>query len=331
MIKGNMWHTARTKQHPWQSILLVLALLGLAGCNLPTQATEPIFIPPASSPIALIPSPTPEPLFELGGLVEVADGGFAYPQVLSLKNQPGSFDVLQQDGQVSLSSPNQDLLMSLTSEETDTGEDAQDCLERVLLGMAQDIDQFIPSKPSLQLLSERDALRVDFSGKLFEQPISGSLLVTTPQDGRCFTGIGMAVGSGAESHWQGQGQPLFDALLATLRFFEIERTSACPLSSDPNYGFSLEAPIRVGNTNLYDGAAREEAYLQTLRGPNGESVRYERLDALMLADQSILDVYQVSYDGLDNPVTLYLDMYSYEMLLLPQGFTCAEPFPLEAP
>ena len=326
-----MWHTARTKQHPWQSILLVLALLGLAGCNLPTQATEPIFIPPASSPIALIPSPTPKSLFEFGALVEVADGGFAYPQVLSLKNQPGSFDVLQQDGQVSLSSPNQDLLISLTSEETDTGEDAQDCLERVLLGMAQDIDQFVPSKPSPHQLNGRDALRVDFTGALFDQPVTGSLLLSILQDGRCFTAIGLSVAADPEPRWQALGQPLFDALLAGLRFFEVEQAPACPLASDPNYGTSQELPIRVGNTNLYDGAAREEAYLQTLRGPNGELVRYERLDALMLADQSILDVYQVSYDGLEKPLTLYLDMYSYEMLLLPQGFTCAEPFPLEAP
>ena len=326
-----MWHSARTKQHPWQSLLLLLALLGLAGCNLPTQATEPIFIPPASSPVALRPSPTPEPLFQLGELVEVADGGFAYPQVLSIKNQLGAFTELQQGSQVSLSSPNQDLLMSLTSEETEPGEDAQDCLERVLLGMAQDIDQFVPSKPNLQQLGAGEALRVDFTGKLFEQPISGSLLLSTPQDKRCFTAIGLYVGADPEPRWQAQGQPLFDALLAGLRFFEVEQAPACPLATDPSYGTSQELPIRVGNTNLYDGAAREEAYLQTLRGPNGESVRYERLDALMLADQSILDVYQVSYDGLDNPVTLYLDMYSYEMLLLPQGFTCAEPFPLEAP
>lgn len=326
-----MWHTARTKQHPWQFYLLLLALLGLAGCNLPTQATEPIFVPPASTPIALIPSPTPEPPFKLGALVEVADGGFAYPQVLAIQGQQGAFTELQQGARVSLSSPNQDLLFSLTSEQTEPGEDAQDCLERVLLGMAQDIDQFVPSKPSPHQLGEDEALRVDFTGKLFEQPISGSLLLSIPQDGRCFTAIGLSVGAEPNTRWQALGQPLFDALLAGLRFFEMEQAPACPLASDPNYGTSQELPIRVGNTNLYDGAAREEAYLQTLRGPNGELVRYERLDALMLADQSILDVYQVSYDGLEKPLTLYLDMYSYEMLLLPQGFTCAEPFPLEAP
>jgi len=263
--------------------------------------------------------------------VTVADGGFAYPQLNSLKSQQGAFEELQREAQVSLSAPNKDLLFSLTSEETDPGEDAQGCLERTLARMAEDITGFEDSQPVAHPVGEAQGLAVDFSGTLFEQSISGGLIVNTPQSGRCFSAIGMALGSEANELWQGQGQVLFEAILGEVRFFEVARASACPISPDPNYGYSPEAPIRVGNSNLYDGAAREEAYLQSLRGPGGEELRYERLDAIKLEGLAVLDVYELDYTGLENPLILYLDMYTFEPLMLPQGLTCTAPFPLGEP
>jgi hypothetical protein len=38
----------------------------------------------------------------------------------------------------------------------------------------------------------------------------------------------------------------------------------------------------------------------------------------------ILDAYVIS--GLDQPVTLYIDIYSFEELQAPVGFTCLGPF-----
>jgi hypothetical protein len=46
---------------------------------------------------------------------------------------------------------------------------------------------------------------------------------------------------------------------------------------------------------------------------------------------TILDMYEVSYDGLTAPISLYIDMYVFEEPFAPVGFTCTGPFPLQAP
>jgi hypothetical protein len=63
-----------------------------------------------------------------------------------------------------------------------------------------------------------------------------------------------------------------------------------------------------------------------LRGPNGEPVSYERTGSLNVED-TILDEYVIN--GLATPVALYIDIYEFEELKAPVGFTCAGPFDLE--
>jgi hypothetical protein len=35
----------------------------------------------------------------------------------------------------------------------------------------------------------------------------------------------------------------------------------------------------------------------------------------------LLDIYEITYDGLDEPIKIYIDMYDYEAPLAPYGFT----------
>jgi hypothetical protein len=46
---------------------------------------------------------------------------------------------------------------------------------------------------------------------------------------------------------------------------------------------------------------------------------------------TILDKYSVSYQGLERPVLLYIDEYSFSELDAPRGFLCKEAFPIKAP
>jgi hypothetical protein len=102
---------------------------------------------------------------------------------------------------------------------------------------------------------------------------------------------------------------------------------ACPISSDSTYGYSEENPIKVGG-GAFEGPSREEAYLDNLRGPNGEGLTYERTRSLESGD-TILDEYHVAGPGVDE--VLYLDEYDFSELQAPAGFTCLGPFPLAAP
>jgi hypothetical protein len=105
----------------------------------------------------------------------------------------------------------------------------------------------------------------------------------------------------------------------------------CQVSTDPTYGHSVDNPITVGGSPLY-GAARQRRYLDALRGPEGQVVRYQRTGSVLASDkETMLDRYQLTYDGLDRPVVLYLDWYHFTDTKAPVGFVCGAAFNLGLP
>ena len=103
-------------------------------------------------------------------------------------------------------------------------------------------------------------------------------------------------------------------------------TSKCQIATDATYGFSADAPVKIGG-DFVQGPARQRQYLSALRGPNGEGLHVVRRGSTMAPDkQTILDLYEVTYPGLASPLRLYLDQYHEESALkAPNGFTCAAP------
>jgi hypothetical protein len=107
--------------------------------------------------------------------------------------------------------------------------------------------------------------------------------------------------------------------------------SPCAVSADADYARSPANPARVGGSPLF-GGARQRRYLETLRGPAGETVTFTRLPAVDSPDgETLIDRYEVRYAGLAMPAVLHLDWYHYTELLAPQGFTCGQAFNLGIP
>ena len=114
---------------------------------------------------------------------------------------------------------------------------------------------------------------------------------------------------------------VFQTLMDSVSFFQpTPMENLCPVTADPDYGYSQDGAIRVGEGDVLAGPSLERAYLDQLRGPNGEMIEYERLGSENYGD-TILDTYQVTYNGVS--VVLYLDMYQLEPFRVPIGFTCA--------
>jgi hypothetical protein len=95
-----------------------------------------------------------------------------------------------------------------------------------------------------------------------------------------------------------------------------------PTQEPSGYGYMPEDPIKVGG-----GPRSEHEYLQYLRGPEGQRLRYQRLgsccgfeDPSLPFGGGLLDMYEVTYEGLEKPVTLYLDMYRRQEPRAPAGF-----------
>jgi hypothetical protein len=101
----------------------------------------------------------------------------------------------------------------------------------------------------------------------------------------------------------------------------------CVVATDPGYGFEPAKAIAIGGGPLY-AAARESRYLKSLRGPEGETVAFERRGSMPLpgslesGQTTILDVYDVRYG--DRAVTMYLNVYAFDLPQAPVGFTCAQ-------
>ena len=96
-------------------------------------------------------------------------------------------------------------------------------------------------------------------------------------------------------------------------------------SVDPTYGYTEKNAIKVGGD--FEGPANERKYLNSLTGPNGEKVSFDRLGsccAFQTGNSSfgggMLDRYAVTYEGKKDTVTLYLNMYDKAKLKAPLGF-----------
>jgi hypothetical protein len=117
-------------------------------------------------------------------------------------------------------------------------------------------------------------------------------------------------------------------------FFEDGSMKLSEISTDKKYGYepNHKTSIKVGKIK------NEQAYLKSLRGPNGEQVQFRRLSSCCefnnnsaVFGKGLLDQYEVYYQGLKEPITLYVNGYDYENPKAPIGFTFVTADKIEKP
>lgn len=101
-------------------------------------------------------------------------------------------------------------------------------------------------------------------------------------------------------------------------------------STDPEYAFTPQKAVRVAGL-AERGPRAEVVFLSALRGPKGEELRFVRQGACCPFETSssdlgtgLLDVYEVTYEGLSEPLILYLNMYDKGDVFVPVGLTGAK-------
>lgn len=94
----------------------------------------------------------------------------------------------------------------------------------------------------------------------------------------------------------------------------------------PNKKYALSGtnPVMVGGNS----ALNQRRYLASLAGPNGEELTFHRRGSCCpyesengLMGSALVDVYEVSYEGLNKPILLYISFYDEGPLFIPYGFT----------
>ncbi len=131
---------------------------------------------------------------------------------------------------------------------------------------------------------------------------------------------------------------LFLTLCATQvkgqEFYEDGSMKLSEVSYNKNYGYkpNHKTSIKVGEIK------NEQAYLNALRGPNGEQVQFRRNGSCCefksksaAFGTGLLDQYEIYYEGLKEPIILYINGYEYEQPKAPIGFTFVTADKIEKP
>ncbi len=100
-------------------------------------------------------------------------------------------------------------------------------------------------------------------------------------------------------------------------------------STDKTYGYTKNNPVMVGGES--EGPKNERRFLNALAGPNGEEISYYRVGSccsFKTKNSSFgggaLDIYSISYEGLNESLTLYINMYDSDTLRVPVGLKLRE-------
>jgi hypothetical protein len=229
-----------------------------------------------------------------------------------------------------LANTDQTFLLSLAAGPIESGRSLEDALSAFLSNMTSDIPDLEAGTPFASEVAGQEGLASDITGTAFGGTFAGRITIVYPPDGPPMYALAFAMDPPFGNGWAAEGESLYVAVLDSVEFFPPRPEQAtCTVSPDSTYGFAQANPVRVGG-DVFGGPARARAYLDNLRGPEGEPVAYERTGSITLAE-TILDAYSLSGSGLGAPVTIYVDEYSFEPLYAPVGFTCAGPFAVTPP
>ncbi len=320
--------------------MLLMVSCFLAGCTSPSPRPTPTpgntsiptitLTPTMSAALTVTDTPTlvPTLAFGTGQLIEVDAGGYAFklPEPL---NNGSPFSVELDEANVILVSPD-DMVQAVVFTQTFERDIDLEIGMQELMDTMDDVEFIGKAVPIT--VDGYLGLRIGYHHDMDGENLAGEIFRIDLGVRRAMGILAGAMAVNAAERWRIEGEPFINALLETMIIYEPapeDPQAACPISMDPTFGFDPANPVKVGGDFL-EGPSRERTYLNHLRGPSGEAVIYER-EGSEEFEGTILDIYHLDYDGLDQPVILYVDIFTWATPFAPVGFTCAGPFPLEAP
>jgi hypothetical protein len=128
-----------------------------------------------------------------------------------------------------------------------------------------------------------------------------------------------------EASLDGRGRPFGESGLGPVMPIEVTARKR-------SYGWSARNPVKLGGYNPalgpLSGQERQVRFLNSLWGPGGETVFYERIATCCPfqhfgapLDRAMLDVYSLTWEGLPEPKLLYMDRYREGAVRVPAGLT----------
>ncbi len=101
-------------------------------------------------------------------------------------------------------------------------------------------------------------------------------------------------------------------------------------SGRPGYGLNPKEPVMIGGID--EGPRRTYDYFRRLRSSTGAQVRVRRTGFCYrfqtpnarIGDHAPLDKYELTYDGLDSPIVIFVNIYDEGEIKAVAGFTLSD-------
>jgi len=99
------------------------------------------------------------------------------------------------------------------------------------------------------------------------------------------------------------------------------------VSSDKNYGYDQDYPVNLGFLPAKISDMNVKRYFGALTGPKGEPITYNKTDSCCpfptkndAMGAGLLDIYEVTWEGLNKPKVIYINIYEKGAVKAPAGF-----------
>ena len=99
-------------------------------------------------------------------------------------------------------------------------------------------------------------------------------------------------------------------------------------SKDKKYGYDKDYPINIFYGTTRNETINQQRFLNALAGPKGEKLSYKKVETCCPyptkkneMGAGFLDVYEITWQGNQSPIKLYLNSYEKGALLVPIGLT----------
>ncbi len=100
------------------------------------------------------------------------------------------------------------------------------------------------------------------------------------------------------------------------------------MSTNPKYGYHKDYPINVFYQNTKNDTINQFRFLNALAGPKGEKIRFRKIDDCCPFPTKrndigvgLLNRYELTWEGQQKPIVLYLNIFAKGQLAVPVGLT----------
>lgn len=98
-------------------------------------------------------------------------------------------------------------------------------------------------------------------------------------------------------------------------------------SIDKKYGYNQDYPVNLGFLPISSAEINVKRYFGALAGPDGQAITYTKVDSCCPFPSKknemgagIIDVYEVTWQGLLKPVRIHINLYEKGKVMAPAGF-----------